>query len=145
MRGRASTSLKRIAKSKIFVIFALCASIFVGAQDSFAQSLRSKRFLNRIKETAETEKAELSEFDVKIGSIVAVDGNRVVVKIRNYQIFPKWEQVFYACDASMNAVAILDSTDVKNKGCVLFILKTGTAREGDFIFLKQIPPAVPAA
>lgn len=140
MRGRASTSLKRIAKNKIFVIFALCASIFVGAQDSFAQSLRSKRFLKRIKGSADVENVELSEFDAKIGSVVAVDGDRVVAKIRGYQIFPKWERIFYACDASMNAVAVLESAGVKNKGCALFILKSGAAREGDFIFLKQIPP-----
>ena len=144
MRGRASTSLKRITKSKIFVIFALCASIFVGAQDSFAQSRRSKNALKRLKDSANVEEVELSEFDVKIGTVVAVEGDRAVVKIRSYQIFPKWEQIFYACDTSMNAVAILNSTAVKNKSCSLFIIKSGTAQIGDIVFLKQIPPTIPS-
>lgn len=117
----------------------LCASIIFGTHNSFAQSLRSKRFLKRIKEVSNAELVELSEFDLKIGLVVATNEAKAVVKVRNYQLLPQWTQLYYACDASMNPVAILEPSDVKNKSCALFNLKSGTVAIGDIVFLKQIP------
>ena len=87
------------------------------------------------------EPVEAKEFDVRIGSVVAAEGDRAVVKIKAHRLHPNWAHIYYACDERFNAVAVLERLGAHaNKSCVLFEIKSGSARPGDTVFLKQIPP-----
>ena len=87
------------------------------------------------------EPVEAKEFDVRIGSVVAAEGDRAVVKIKAHQLHPNWAHIYYACDERFNAVAVLERMAAHaSKSCVLFEIKSGSARTGDTVFLKQIPP-----
>ncbi|MBR4597636.1 MAG: hypothetical protein IKO42_04485 [Opitutales bacterium] len=127
----------------------VCAAVFLGAScDCFAQSRSGKRSNVKIRAHSVVrhigEPVEAKEFDVRIGDIVAVEGQKAVVKIKSHQIFPAWRQIYYACDERYNAVAILSRMgEHTNKSCTLFEVISGSARAGDTVFLKQIPPEIP--
>ncbi|MBO7520692.1 MAG: hypothetical protein J6T16_00445 [Opitutales bacterium] len=118
----------------------------LGASPSaYAQSRSGKRSNVKIRAHSQPrgygEPVEAKEFDMLIGGVVAIEGQKAVVKIKPHQIFPGWKQIYYACDERYNAVAILvRAGEYSNKSCALFEVASGAARAGDAVFLKQIPP-----
>ena len=138
MRGPALISSRKIST---ILRVALSASLLCGAALFGQSQRRSPVKIGAPKQLGSPTKVKLYEVDQRFGRVVWVEDNRAGVLVQAYNTYQGWNSFYYACDARLSPVATLMNLGISHRNCRIFQITDGAVEKGDWVFIKQIPPA----
>lgn len=121
----------------ICIVFTIILIIIV---DTYGQSRRSgsRTVYSGMSISPNVAREEEKEIDVRVGRVVDVEGEYVIVLMNQYERIDGAELQFYVCDMQMNPVGLLEGTFMRHKNCLVYKVIEGRVIEGDIVMLKQI-------